>query len=425
MQTKAGSDLVRRQNRAVVIAALRRHVTLSRTELSATTKLSPSTVSAITSDLIDEGTLIERREPEINGTRRGRPQIAISLNGLRAYVLSCELTHNQLSVGVSNYTGQTISEMEDRFATSHCPPDELLTRFTRLMQAALDNASVTSPSAIVVAVQGRTDAEGRDLLWSPVVKGRNIHLADFLESQFGCPVTIANDCSMIAIALRTLEPDRYGRDVLAVLLSHGIGMGLYLNGRLFSGRRSSAAEFGHMLYKHDGALCRCGARGCIEAYAGEYAIWRNAHQLPEDMLPPMEIGALDMYALAHKARLSDGPERRAFKQAADAIGTGLAGIFALIDPVPVAFVGAGTVSFDIAEPHIRACIAGSNSGAFADELEFDIYASELPLIRKGATVTALASVDDMISIANDDASEQEVALSKGSDPYPIARSAAE
>lgn len=401
MQIKAGSDLVRRQNRAVVIAALRRNATMSRTDLSAMTGLSPSTVSTITADLIAEDTLSELREFEASGTRRGRPQIAMSLNPTRAHVLSVELTHNQLAVGVSDYAGKTINELEDRFSTASCPADDLLKRFTRMMRLTLDNAKVSAPAAIVVAIQGRTDAQGRDLLWSPIATGRNVHLADYLEQEFGCAVTVANDCSMIAAALRASEPERYGSDVLAVLLSHGIGMGLYLNGRLFSGRRSSAAEFGHMLYRHGGALCRCGARGCIEAYAGDYAIWRNAHGLPEDALPPVELGGLDMRTLARKARQTDGPERRAFKQAAEAIGTGLAGIFALIDPVPIAFVGSGTAAFDIAEPYIRACIAESNSGTFSDHFEFDIYESEVPLIRKGATVTALAIVDEIISAGGD------------------------
>ncbi len=407
MQVKAGSDLVRRQNRAVVIAALRRNATMSRTDLSAVTGLSPSTVSAITADLIAEDTLIELREFEASGTRRGRPQIAMALNPARAHVLSVELTHNQLSVGVSDYAGKSINELDDRFSTASCQADELLKRFTRMMRLTLDNSNVTAPAAIVVAIQGRTDAQGRDLLWSPIATGRNVHLADYLEREFGCSVTVANDCSMIAAALRSIEPERYGTDVLAVLLSHGIGMGLYLNGRLFTGRRSSGAEFGHMLYRHGGAMCRCGARGCIEAYAGDYAIWRNAHGLPEDALPPVELSGLDMRALALKARQSDGAERRAFKQAAEAIGTGLASIFALIDPVPIAFVGSGTAAFDVAEPYIRACIAESNSGAFSDHFEFDIYESELPLIRKGATVTALAVVDEKISSGGDAPLEQE------------------
>ncbi len=410
MQLKAGSDLVRRQNRAVVIAALRRGATMSRTDLCAATSLSPSTVSAITSDLLNEGALAEQREFEPAGSRRGRPQIAIGLAPARAHVVSVELTHNQLSVGVSDYTGKAIHELDQRFSTAACSGEDLLVRCTQLIRVALSNARVEQPSSIVMAVQGRTDAEGRDLLWSPIAAGRNVHLADYLQSEFGCPVTVANDCSMIAVALRWLEPERYGRDCLAVLLSHGIGMGLYLNGRLFAGRSSSAAEFGHMLYKHNGALCRCGARGCIEAYAGDYAIWRAAHGLPDDALPPVELSGLDMRTLARRARLSDGPERRAYKEAAEAIGTGLASLFALTDPVPIAFVGSGTAAFDICEPYIRACISGSNSGGFDAHFEHQLFEFELPLIRQGATVTALLAVDEKVASGPDHLSSRDVSI---------------
>ena len=399
MQLKAGSDLVRRQNRSLILSVLRGQDRMSRTDLSASTGLSPSTVSAITSDLLSQDALLELPELETVGARRGRPQIALALNPAKAQVLSVELQHNHLSVGTCDYSGALLNGLEDRFSTAGCTGDELLERFSRLMHMTLSNARVDNPAAIVVTIQGRTDAQSRNLLSSPIASGRNVYLADYLEKEFGCPVTVANDCSMIAAALRALNPERYGKDCLAVLLAHGIGMGLYLNGRLFTGRRSSAAEFGHMLYRHGGALCRCGARGCIEAYAGDYAIWRSAHGLPEDALPPVELSGLDMRSLAEKARASDGPERRAFKQAAEAIGSGLAGLFALIDPMPIAFVGTGTAAFDIAEPYIRACIAESNSGAFADHFDFEIFESEMPLIRRGAMIVALHTVDEMISSA--------------------------
>lgn len=406
MQVKSGADQVRRQNRSVVIAALRRAAVMSRTDLTSSTGLSPSTVSAIASDLMAEGVIVEKRDLDQGGIRRGRPQIAMALDPARAHIVSVELTHNQLSVGVSDYTGKAVNELDDRFSTASCSGEELMNRCVRLIRMALDNAGIVRPASIVMAVQGRTDAEGHDLLWSPIAAGRNVHLSEVLKSHFGCPVTVANDCAMIAVALRWKEPERYGRDCLAVLLSHGIGMGLFLNGRLFTGRLSSAGEFGHMLYKHNGALCRCGARGCIEAYAGDYAIWRSAHGLPEDALPPVELSGLDMRTLAKKARQSDGRERRAYREAAEAIGTGLAGLFALTDPVPLAFVGSGTAAFDITEPYIRACIAESNVGTFDNPFDFELFEFELPLIRQGATITALLAVDDGVAAGPDPAREQ-------------------
>ncbi len=108
MQQKAGSDLVRRQNRGVVIAALRRRGRLSRTELSSATSLSPSTVSAITSDLLSESAVLEIRDPDASLIKRGRPQIALALNPARAVVAAVELSLNRLSVTIADYAGNML-----------------------------------------------------------------------------------------------------------------------------------------------------------------------------------------------------------------------------------------------------------------------------------------------------------------------------
>lgn len=385
---------------------------MSRTDLCAVTRLSPSSVSAITSDLITEGALAEQPAAELPGGRRGRPQIALRLDPGLACVATLALTRNKLTAAIADYSGRITGESEMRLQTANCAGSEMIAHMTGLLASTLKASGSRAPSAIVAAVQGRTNDRGRDLLWSPIAAGRDVHLADMLEERFGVPAIVANDCSMIAAALRCYNPRRYDRDFMAVLLSHGIGMGLYLNNHLFAGTRSSAAEFGHMLFRPGGALCRCGARGCIEAYGGDYAIWRNAHGLPEDSLVDADLSPADMMALAARARQSDGPERAAYRLAAEAIGSGLASLFALIDPVPIAFVGSGTAAFDITEPHIRQAIAQSNAGFFADNFEWETFDSEFPLLKRGSVMTALYAVDDMVSAGH--------ALPSGRIPAPEA-----
>ena len=73
-------DDLRRRNRAMVISAVRRAGQPSRTEIAAMTGLSHSTISAISSDLIGEGVLGEAKSGEGGVLKRGRPQVAISLN---------------------------------------------------------------------------------------------------------------------------------------------------------------------------------------------------------------------------------------------------------------------------------------------------------------------------------------------------------
>ena len=91
-------------------------------------------------------------------------------------------------------------------------------------------------------------------------------------------------------------------------------MGLVLKGELFTGTQSSGGEFGHMIHRPGGALCRCGRRGCVEAYAGDYAIWRNAKRKSEYSVPEDGIGNADMQAIAARARAERRSRTRGLSQ---------------------------------------------------------------------------------------------------------------
>jgi len=391
-------DDLRRRNRGMAIAAVRRTGHPSRTEIASVTGLSHSTISAISADLIAEGILAETKGGEQAAARRGRPQIGIALNPKAATVVVAVLSLNDLSAAVIDYAGGLVAEEKRHLPTATVPRDELVSELIAMLRrlTAGGAAGGSKPLRIVLAIQGITDAAARVMLWSPITPHKDIPFADLLEREFAIPTTVENDCNMMAVALRWRDPARYRDDFLAILLSHGIGMGLVLKGALFTGTQSSGGEFGHMIHMPGGALCRCGRRGCVEAYAGDYAIWRNAHGKSEFSPPVNGLSNDDMKALAARARAADGPERAAYRKAGTAIGYGIGSLFALIDPAPIAFIGGGTAAFDLLEPHIRAAIAETAGGQHSDAISFDTVAEELPLIRQGCAMRALTFVDQEI-----------------------------
>ena len=394
-------DDLRRRNRAMVISAVRRAGQASRTEIAATTGLSHSTISAISSDLILEGILAETKGLEANGLKRGRPQVAIGLNPDAASVVTVVLLFNFLSVSVVDFAGRTLAEERKKLATFDFSADELVGECIAMVRRQISRRAVAGRRMLrmVLAIQGTTDADGRTMLWSPITTHEGIDFAARLEQAFDVPVTIENDCNMIAMALRWRDPERYRNDFIAILLSHGIGMGLVLKGELFTGTQSSGGEFGHMVHRPDGALCRCGRRGCVEAYAGNYAIWRSASGASEDEAPISDLGEADMIALATAARDHDGPEREAYRKAGEALGYGLGSLFALIDPAPVAMVGIGAAAFDLIEPTLRAAIAQTAGGQHSKAISFAAEPDEVPLITLGCAMRALTYIDQEIFAA--------------------------
>jgi len=392
-------DDLRRRNRALVIAAVRRAGQPSRTELAAATGLSPSTISAISSDLIAEAILIEAKSSEVPSLRRGRPQIGLSLNPGATTVITVVLSLNFLTVAALDYAGQQVSEASKKLDTLALSRQQLQDECVTMVRACIEALPSRAILRIAFAVQGITDLGARTLLWSPITPHGGIPFADILEQEFGVPVTVENDCNMIALALRWREPARYKDDFIAILLSHGIGMGMVLKGELFTGTHSSGGEFGHMVHRPEGALCRCGRRGCVEAYAGNYAIWRNARNLGEDAVPVSDIDMPDMKALAATARAGEGPEREAYRRAGLALGYGLGSLFALIDPAPVAMVGMGAEAFDLIEPALRSALAKTAGGLLSEYVSFATEPDEMPLIRLGCAMRALTFIDQEIFAA--------------------------
>lgn len=398
----ARSDDLRPQNRRLLLGALRRGGTLSRTELCTRTGLSAATVSTITSALLTEGILYEgEADPGSATGRRGRPQVALALNPMAATIGVAELAVNSVSAALIDYSGELIAETGMKLDTMECGQERLITAIIELLRQMISAHPVAGLRLkhISLGVQGVTDADGQSMLWSPITACRSIPFGTRINQAFDVPVLVANDCNMIVEALRSQYPQRYSRDFIAIMLSHGIGMGLYLNDQLFGGIRSSASEFGHMVHEPEGALCRCGRRGCIEAYAGDYAILRAAKGLPQDSPPQSGITGVDIARLADRARAGAPAELSAYQAAGGAIGYGLASLFALIDPVPVAFVGSGAAAFDLMEPEIRSAIDRTIIGEEAAAIEMECYPSEHPLIRQGCLVSGLAHLDRQLFAA--------------------------
>ncbi len=402
------SDDVRKANRQRVLRAIRSHNALSRTDISALTGLSAATVSAISSDLIAEGVLMLApvlAAPAIN-SGRGRPKIALTTNPAAALVGALTFELNTVSAAVLDYSGAIVAEALATLDGSTDQAETIREVMVGCMKRALSasGAGTGSLRRVAIGVQGVTDVQGTRMLWSPVTRARDLPVRAWFAEAFGVPTRVANDCDMIALALHASEPLRNVSNFAAILLSHGVGMGLFLRGTVINGTRSSATEFGHMTHLPHGSLCRCGKHGCIEAYAGDYAIERSANGGDPDAPPPTIAHTTQLEAIGARARRADQRALAAVREAGLAIGGGLANIFALVDPFPVVLVGRGTVLFDLLEPHIREGMLQNMAGEIPADIAISCLPDEAPLIRRGCAVSALSLLD--VEIANADVEER-------------------
>ncbi len=405
MATITKSDELRLHNRSRILSCLRNHRRQSRTGISDLTGLSGATVTQVTADLIDDG-VIEQIAPtaaiagsDTSNTRRGRPQVSLGLRSDAATTAVITLRLNCLEATLFDYTGLELQQQSTHLITSELSGKTLTRNLLKLIDKTLAHKVSYSATLkhIAVVYQGTVSSDNNSVLQSPITNVDELNLASLLQNHYGVDVTVLNDCKTIASALyqeqqASGDTNKEDENFAAILLSYGIGIGIFHKGSVLSGTHSSGTEFGHMLLKPDGALCRCGRKGCIEAYASDYAIWRNAMQQPKTAEPSDEIDAECFLKLIKIAQTQPGPEREAFAQAGAAIGIGLTNLFALFDPFPVVLVGTTQAAYSLMEESLNKNLQHFGS---TDKNLITIHEtkSERALILEGAALQALTYID--------------------------------
>ncbi|GAA3344598.1 hypothetical protein GCM10020358_48490 [Amorphoplanes nipponensis] len=193
-------------------------------------------------------------------------------------------------------------------------PQEALAGLGRLAARAraLAEADGLTVAGAVLAVPGLVTAGGvvriaPNLGWQDVVVG---------ELPGGPAMTVDNEANLAALG--ELDVGDLPRDFVYVSGEIGIGAGIVLDGALYRGSRGWSGEIGHIPIDPDGPACRCGARGCLEQYAGQEAVLRAA-------------GSDTVAALAIAAAAGQAAALDALTAAGAALGTAVATVVNLLD----------------------------------------------------------------------------------------------
>ncbi len=151
--------------------------------------------------------------------------------------------------------------------------------------------------AIGVSIPGLADGEKGLWVYAPFSQIENLNVRELLEKEFHKPVFLENDGNICAVGEKRFGLAREVDDFLWITVSNGVGAGLMLNGRLYNGAFRGAGEMGHVKVEDKGALCPCGGRGCLEAYAAGPGIVRRYQ---ERTGRKKEITALEISRLARE-----------------------------------------------------------------------------------------------------------------------------
>lgn len=216
--------------------------------------------------------------------------------------------------------------------------------------AALVKELEAEPGSLGLCIPGEVNERGE--CWRlPNVPGFDgMNIARELMKRLGCPVAVENDATAAALAERMYGHGLRERSFLLVTLGTGTGGGLCLDGTVRRGRHGFAGEIGHVLVDSASSAwpCGCGARGCMESYAGTAGILRKYHERGGQ--------GHDVEAVARSARQGDSAGVEALAMAGRALGLGLGSIQNTLDLDAVVFSGGVSASLDLIRPAIEAAL---------------------------------------------------------------------
>jgi predicted NBD/HSP70 family sugar kinase len=319
----ASQRTVRQHNRALVLGTVADAPRQSRAQLAVATGLTRATVSALVDDLLDAGLLAEL-SPDRG--LRGRPGSPLVLNGNGPAGLGVEVNVDYISACVLDLTGAVRRSSTEVVDNRRSTPAAGLRRAIGLARRV--RAEAEADGLVVVAaaigVAGLVSADGV-LRRAPNLPGwRAVDLAGAFSEALELPVTADNEANLAALAQLWFGHPLL-RDFALVSGEIGVGAGVVLDGRLYRGVRGHAGELGHVVVDPDGPPCGCGANGCLEQFAGQEALLRNAGVATGDEL----IG---------RARAGDQRALDALSRAGTALGIAIAGLINVMD-LPVVLLG--------------------------------------------------------------------------------------
>ncbi len=396
MKNKADSDLIRRQNRHLVLESLRFAGRAPRVDLGRLTGLSLATITSITTQLLNEGLLLEDSAGVQASARRGRPSVDLKLNPKATHIVAVKTSIDRIEMVLADYAGTRVAHEIKSISSYEMKADEVGRKAAELILAFLAAHQMKPQDVriIGVAVQGAAETSSGHLMWSPAFKAVNIPLTEPISRLTGIACSLSNDANMIAEGLMAREHYQYIGTAAVIFMGYGVGMGLVIDGKTYHGSTGAAAEFGHMNHIPRGAICRCGRAGCLEAYASDYGILRIAEGLPITTPPPSHAVEPEvMLALEKAARNGDQAALNAYTQAGEAIGFGLARMIALMNPDRIVISGPGLRAFDLIEPAISAAIEEAVVPALRDNVKIEKLPMDHDMIISGTIDKLLHDLD--------------------------------
>jgi len=335
---------VRRANRSSLLTDLFHGGLQSRQQLAGTTALSQASVSNLIGEMLEEG-LVE--EAGLVGSDGGRPRVLLQVRPGFRYVVGADVAETRVLIELYDLSMARLAQAEFEHDDD---PAQVAEQLLAGLAAVTAEAGVEQSRVLGygVGVPGVVDRDG--VVDSQSTGWETVPLGAMLRAGTEVPIFVDNGAKTFGQAEMWFGSARGARHAVIVMIGTGVGAAVVMDGRSYRGANSNAGEWGHTTLVYDGEVCRCGARGCLEAYVGAGGIGRRLAAATGRPYTPALLAEM----------LAETPPaaREVFAETAGYLGAGIADLINLFSPERIVIGGiAGAVLGERFLPEIREAAA--------------------------------------------------------------------
>lgn len=266
---------------------------------------------------------------------------------VNSHAVGIDLGGTKIEIAVVNEVGDLLERIH--LATGPAgEPERTLRDLIACLGEKFQAARAALPISVGVGVAGQVNPGTGVVQFAPNLRWRNVALREPLERALAIPVKIMNDVHAAAYGEWRYGAGRDCDDLICLFIGTGIGGGVIAGGRFLLGHSGSAGELGHVTVDLAGPICTCGNRGCLEAFAGGWAIANHARQRLKAepaaggwlrRLCNGDLGAITAETVGEACRHGDALALSLMQGAGRALGAGIAGMINGFNPARVILGG--------------------------------------------------------------------------------------
>ena len=291
MKTTGDQQLVKRINRSVLLRLIRAQPGLSRAQAASQSGLTKSTVSSAVRELIDEGWLSEMGEAAASAARvksassgLGRPSTPLQINAHARGLIGVEIAVDCLRAVSVSLLGEVLWSTEVPLSrTEPAYVCQQAAQLASLAHSELKRMKIML-SGVGIGLPGAFDEATGMVRFAPNLGWRDVAFLPMMLQALhagglpNVPVHVQNEADTAALSEYEFASEEGDSALIFVTCDVGVGAGIVLNDRLFTGAQGMAGEIGHSILQKDGPPCSCGRRGCAETFIGSRALARELKQ---------------------------------------------------------------------------------------------------------------------------------------------------